>query len=444
MKKSLLLILAFWYASLNAQTMHVEGKDLYTAEGQKITLRGINYPIIDEGLGILGNQAQYRMKIEEAAKTGANAIRIPWYSNGVHWLDQQVPGTIDGFINDGTLSDILSYCHEQGMIPILELHDPNKYNNQGVVEEYRLTCSDNWDYFNTVAANWWKSPSILNLIEENKEYLVINLANEFGYAMWTGNTTQAMNVFKMNYLALINDLRQLGVEVPIMIDAPDCGQSSSELLSVAEEMVDNDADHNLIFSAHAYWYTYAPNQNAIEAKLDEAVNKDVHFILGEVASRQDVTGTCSHALDYPVILNQSCSRDIGWLGWAYSQDCDSRIMTPDGMFDNLTPYGEDLVYNQDYGLISGGDCAAAPLAVVEVDQDETKFGVAPNPAAYHIKFTHAEKIRQAKILDNSGRLIFTIGRQFENVDISFLSPGTYVISIETKDGKTSSAKLIKK
>src|SRR5690606_8910405 len=204
---------------INAQTMYVDGKDLYTNNGQKITLRGINYPIIDEGLGTLGNQAQYRMKIEEASKTGANAIRIPWFTNGQHWLDIQNPGTIDGFVNDGTLSDIISYSHQQGMIPILELHD--------------VTCSNNWDLFNTTIANWWKSQVILDLIEENKEYLIINIANEFGYATWTGNTEQAMQIFQNNYSNLINDLRQLGVDVPIMIDAPDCGQSSSELLSIA-------------------------------------------------------------------------------------------------------------------------------------------------------------------------------------------------------------------
>lgn len=434
MKNILLLIWVFYLTASNAQTMHVEGKDLYTVGGQMVTLRGINYPIIDEGMGTLGNPMQYKMKIEEAARTGANAMRIPWFTNGNHWLDQQNPGTVDGLLNDGTLSDIISYTHQQGMIPILELHD--------------VTCSNDWDVFNSTIANWWKSPSVLDLIEENKEYLIINIANEFGFAMWTGNSNQAMDVFRNNYSTLISGLRQLGVEVPIMIDAPDCGQSSSELLSVAEQMSDDDPEHNLIFSAHAYWIGYANNQAAVEAKLNEAEAKNVYFLLGEIAlSQDDGNGNCGfYDLSdlYPVILNEACTRDIGWLAWTYTQDCHApRQMTPDGLFDNLTPYGEDLVYNQDYGLLSEGGCAAAPLAVIEVKKDETKFAVTPNPAVYYMKFTHPEKISKAKIFDSSGKLMFTVSEQFENVNISFLSPGNYIIQIETKEGRPSSAKLIK-
>lgn len=443
MKKLLLLFMLIPLLNF-AQTMYVEGKDLYTSGGQIITLRGINYPMIDEGTGTLGNEKQYKFKIEEAAKTGANAIRIPWYTNGTHWLDVQTPGTIDGYVNDGTLSEIIRYSHEKGMIPILELHDPNLYVN-GVLVEERITCSNNWNYFNTVVSNWWKSQVILDLIEENKEYLIINLANEFGYANWTGNSQQAMNVFETNYSTLIHEIRQLGVEVPIMIDAPDCGMSSTELLSISESIQDTDPAHNLIFSAHTYWQAYAPTTAAIETKLDEIAATNVPFLLGEVASRQDVSGSCSHALDYPTILTKSCERNIGWLAWAYTQDCNLRVMTTNGVFNTLTNYGQDLVYNANYGLISGGECAAEPLSTTdEILNQNSKYKIVPNPAHTEISINNSNEIEEVKIFNLTGSLIQTIQTDFHKVNISFLANGVYTLQITNKEGKKSITKLLKK
>lgn len=447
MKK--IFLLAVLIPLLNfAQTMYVEGKDLYTANGQKITLRGINYPIIDEGWDTLDDPADYRFKIDEAAKTGANAIRIPWYTNGVHWMDGLIPGKVDSYVNDGTLSDIIRYSHEKGMIPILELHDPNLYDENGNIIQYRITCSNNWEYFNTVVKNWWKSQPVLDLIEENKEYLIINIANEFGYAMWSGDSQQAMNVFETNYSTIIHELRQLGVEVPIMIDAPDCGQSSTELLSKSESLQDTDPEHKLIFSAHAYWYAYANNQNSIETKLNEADARNVPFMFGEIANTQDVSGCGSHSIAdlYPIILNESCERNIGWLAWTYTQDCSApRQMTTNGVFNTLTPYGEDLVYNPNYGLISGGDCAAEVLGLTdsEIAQNST-YKIYPNPAQTEIGLENNSEIEKVKLFDLSGKLIRTITTDFHKINISFLVNGIYTLEIISKEGKTSHSKLIKK
>lgn len=430
-----------------AQTMYTNGKDLHLANGQKIILRGINYPLIDEGLGTLGNPAMYKTKIDEAAKTGANAMRIPWYSNGTHWLDINQPGTIENLVQNGTLSDIIKYTYQKGMIPILELHDPNLYGANGEILEYRITCSNNWDYFNTVVRNFWKSDAIKNLIEENKEYLIINLANEFGYAMWTGNSAQGMNVFEQNYNALISELRALNINVPIMIDAPDCGQSSSELLTKAESMLNADPRHNLIFSSHAYWYAYANTEAAITAKINEIDSKNVNFIFGEIAKSQDVSGCGSHDITniYTKILNQSCQKNIGWLAWTYTQDCHAaRQMTTNGYFNTLTAYGQDLVYSAEYGLIGGGNCAADALATNDLNsQTHIAFSVFPNPAKNEISLNFTDQIQQIKIYDLSGKLILTQKDKFQKIPIQHLQKGNYVIQVLTKTGFQQNINWIK-
>lgn len=342
-------------------TLYVSGKDLMLPSGEKIILRGINYPTIDAGR--IDNIAQVKLQIDEAAKTGANVIRFPWYTNGAHYWDGDAggPGTVDGWVADGSLKSMLEYTHQKGMIPILELHDPNLYDAQGNLVEERITCSNNWNYFNTKVANWWKSQVVLNLIEETKGYLIINLANEFGQVRFIGNPPTAIETFRTNYNQLISQLRALGVTVPIMIDAPDCGTSSSELLSIAEEMQTADPQHNLIFSSHAYWYEYAPNQATINQKLDEANNKNVCFVLGEVANTQDVNGCGSNDILEIAknVLEKACTNSIGWMAWTFDQDCSGpREMTPDGNFNNLTPWGDLVVNNPQYGLKSGAGCGA--------------------------------------------------------------------------------------
>lgn len=342
------------------ETIHVSGRNLIRSTGEEIILRGINYPTIDAGR--IDNIAEVRQHIDEAAKTGANAIRFMWYTNGVHFWDGAAgaPGTVDGWVADGSLKKMLEYAHQKGMVAILELHDPNLYNNQGNLVEERITCSNNYNYFNTKVASWWKSANVQALIAATQAYLIINLANEFGFVRFTNNPN-ALQTYKTNYLQLIAQLRALGVKVPIMIDAPDCGTSSSELLSIAEEMQNSDPAHNLIFSAHAYWYEYAPTQSAIKQKLEEASSKNVCFIIGEVANTQDVNGCGSANIEQIAkhVLEKACTEKIGWLAWTFDQDCSaSRQMTTDGKFNNLTSWGQIIVNNTNYGLKSNGGCGA--------------------------------------------------------------------------------------
>ena len=423
MKHTLTTFLLLAGMALQAQqaTLKVVGKNLTTTTGQTLTLRGINYPIVDDGTISLANMTQYRHKIDEAAKTGANSIRLPWYTPGTHWRDVQTPGTLTGYLSNGHLSDLIGYCHTKGMIPILEVHN--------------LTCSNAWTSFNNTVMAWWKSPAVLSLIETHKAYLVINLANEFGQARWTGNTAAGLTTFQTNYNAAVSDLRNLGVNVPIMIDAPDCGQSSTELLSIAQNMVTADPQHNLIFSAHAYWYGYATTTAAVQTKLNEAQNTNVCFILGEVASTQDNNscGDLSLADLYPIILQEACARNIGWLAWTYDQDCSApREMTTNGEFANLTTYGNDLVNNATYGLKSTGGCGAALLASKQFSAG-INFVLAPNPTKDKLGISSAEKITKAIIYDSYGRELQTYDAGFDALDVSALSSGSYIIRLETAE-----------
>ncbi|HPI54021.1 MAG TPA: cellulase family glycosylhydrolase [Chitinophagaceae bacterium] len=353
-RRTILFLLCLYGFHAHAISLQTYGRYLKNGSGDTIILRGVNYALIDDGSISLANPTQYQNKINQVAMTGANCIRLPWYTSGTHWRDLPssggTAGTVQGYVTNGHLSNIISYCHSKGLIVILELHDG--------------TCSNNWTYFNSTLAPWWKSSVIQNMITAHKDYLIINLANEFGYVQWTGNAASARTTFNSNYNSLITYLRGVGVTVPIMIDAPDCGQSSSDLMLMSASLYNNDPLHNLIFSAHAYWSGYASNQAQVQAKLNQAVDSNRCFILGEIANSQDNAscGQISLASLYPIILQEACARKIGWLAWTFDQDCDpNREMTTNGQFANLTTYGNDIVYNANYGLLSTSGCGNIPI-----------------------------------------------------------------------------------
>lgn len=419
-----------------SNSLHVEGKDLVTPAGQHVVLRGVNYPLINEGSISLDNAAAYEAYIDEVANTGANAVRIPWYTDGQSWRDKPgppdngTPGTVNGYVTNGHLNNIIAYCISKKMIPILSIHD----------DDY-ITCKDNWNYFNTTVMSFWTDPAILSLIENNKGQMIINLANEFDYVRWGGTLSSELATFKNNYSAAITTLRQAGVSVPIMIDAPDCGQSSTELLSVSEEMNTNDPLHNLVFSAHAYWYGYANSLSAVQTKLNEAANTAVCFVLGEVAPNQDGSnqnecGLYDLSSLYPQILQEACSRNIGWLAWSFSLDCSSaREMSPTSSASNLTAFGNDIVNNSNYGLKSQNGCGAQ-LVNTNLGLNESNtysFQIAPNPAHEAIQVNSALD-GELSIQNMQGESIYSeMHKTVSVVSLSQFSAGIYFVTLKNKD-----------
>lgn len=257
-----------------------------------------------------------------------------------------------------------------------------------------------------------------------------------------------MNIFKTHYIQAVINLRNAGIEVPIMIDAPDCGSSSSELLTVAQEILDADPLGNIIFSTHAYWIAYANSQAAVNAKLNEIDQSPFCYILGEVANIQDEYQLpCEYDIEniYQWVMAEACNLDMSWLAWTYTQDfCPARQMTTNGVFDNLTPYGQEVVYDNVFGLLSAGGCRAEPLSTMDFTGENMAINIYPNPASSLISFTNSSLIESIEIYNLSGKLLLQFNKNRDDVNVSQLSNGMYLVKIKTQNNRQVIKKLIKK
>ncbi|HTF81594.1 MAG TPA: hypothetical protein VL947_07710, partial [Cytophagales bacterium] len=120
-------------------TMYVKGRDLYTACGEKVVLRGLNEMFIWSG-----NKSGHTI-LPQIAKTGANTVRLVWNTTG----------------SVSTLDTLIGNCIAHKMIPMPELHD----------------ATGNFDNLQK-CLDYWKTPEALIMIKKYKNWMLINIANE--------------------------------------------------------------------------------------------------------------------------------------------------------------------------------------------------------------------------------------------------------------------------
>jgi mannan endo-1,4-beta-mannosidase len=335
------------------ETFYTSGRHLHDPYGNKIILRGINLPLLDDW------NFPSSDKLADLEQTGANSVRIQWY---IKYRDPPRPPRRPPY-TIANLDAFLTKCKTQRMIPILGLWD--------------VTCERDATLVNTRLIPWWTSEEVVTVLNKHQQYLIINLANELGFYRWKTNPSMALSEFKNAYKSALTSIREK-FHMPVMIDAPDCGTSIEAWITIGQELIDHDPDHNLLLSVHAYWADYDGMPH-----INSAVRGNLPLVFGEIANKQDEevcretqdgevrceTQFCFYDLDgrrenhpppsgftYQRLLQTLKTNEIGWLAWSWAPDgCASRCIGQynggSGRYEGLSkPYGEDIVNNRDYGL----------------------------------------------------------------------------------------------
>ncbi|MBK9591821.1 MAG: cellulase family glycosylhydrolase [Crocinitomicaceae bacterium] len=412
---------------VNAQPnefIHTSGQYILGPCNDTLKLKGVNYAPYNWGYTLAD------LKIDQIALTGSNVVRLVWYADG---------GGAPVYANYVALDSAISKCVQADMIVILELHD--------------YTCDNDHPGLIT-NADWFISAPVLAVIEKYKHSLIVNIANESLFVNWTGNATVALANYKTTYETIITNLRAVsGFDFPLLIDAPDCGQNSDAFITsgTAADLITFDPAHNLIFSAHAYWYGYAANDSLQMAnKLNAILAEEIPFVLGEIANQQDDITMCQYDLNYQPLLNYCEQQNIGWMAWVWDHDlCTDRQVSSTGDFVDLTTYGDDIVNNAVYGistttvrseyLVNNG---CLPVLSIATNFQSNSVSVFPNPGSGLFTIANLSDSKLLGATDLLGNMIPLTQIDNETLRLEQAQAGIYLLYFEDEHHNRSIVKLV--
>jgi mannan endo-1,4-beta-mannosidase len=277
----------------SADTMQVIGRDLYTAAGEQVILRGFN-----EMFAWSGNPRGAGV-IEEMAKTGANGLRV------VLWV-QSRPEDVDAAVTSSIAN---------GMIPMVECH----------------SATGKWEKLHE-CVDFWLQPDILSVIKKHERWVLLNIANEAGDVV-------SREDFVSGYTSAIQRLRTAGIRAPLVIDGTKWGQEYDMLLDEADTFTAADPLKRVMVSAHAYWIgTEEERKNHYRTIIRRTLAENIPFVMGE--GPQPAGFNCTPS-PYQWALEELHKAQIGWLTWSWGMvangDCKQNNafdITRDGKFGN--------------------------------------------------------------------------------------------------------------
>lgn len=262
----------------------IDGKKILDPNGNQFVYRGIN-------LAEQPNPNNLQSLFRDLAATGANAIRIPVF---------------DSSVDVEKLRSYIQLCRENKLVCVLTHMGATGYGDLG-------------SYSNMVNASlYWIDAGIKQLLEENQDFVVINLANEpagndYPPLMYLADMKQS--------IALV---RQLGLKNQIMIDGGTWGQDwQFTMRDNAEQLMAADPLKNLIFSVHMYEAYNDPV--VIRNYLSSFTARNFPIVVGEFAPKRKYRdGEWKNPFGNSVevaeesIMEIAQELGVGYLGWAWS------------------------------------------------------------------------------------------------------------------------------
>ena len=252
-------------------TMYVNGRNLYSAAGEKVVLRGVNE------MFIYSNDRQGITILPQIEKSGANAVRLVWLTSG----------------SAADLDSLIKNCIKNKMIPLVDMHD----------------ATGNWGNLQT-CINYWKRADVVSVMQKHKKWVLLNIANE------AGDASVSNDQFRTAYIDAVAQLRGVGYTMPLIIDATDWGKNENAITSEWSAIFQSDPQRNCIFSLHPYWVDpVATQQTRFTNFFNAVVANNIPFIMGE--GPEPNGWNCSSPVPYVWVMQQMQNLQLGWLAWSW-------------------------------------------------------------------------------------------------------------------------------
>lgn len=442
MKSTLLLLSICFVAAFSfAQTpiFTTNGNKIIDPCGDDFIMRGVNYSLADDW-SFPANLWNGKELSKEIIKAKPNTVRIQWY---VDYGQATRPAlTLEG------LDSVISRFARAGIASMIELHD------------FTYTHHDT-AAFNALGLPWWTSQPVKDLLNKHKSYVFLNVANEFGPAWYPGpafnfnaNYNAQLPAWKTHQINIIKKLRAADIEVPIVIDGPNYGLDYAYVINNGADLVNADPLNRVILSCHSYW---EGSQLDMFTIVDQLAAAPFPIILGEIGN---VNAQCA-AIPYTDILSRAQTKNLGWLAWTWNRDhCAARNMTSndpqglnvppdDGLFTTLTPFGDVIVNNPNYGLAIKAIPANFTCVTSTQFIEDYRIHIFPNPTLdlLNIHFeNYSNEHINIDVLDMSGNKVLhknNLSAASILMDVQSLKPGFYLVNIQY-DGVFKSFPFVKK
>lgn len=295
-----------------ALVMSTSTNEIFDASTNPVLLRGVNLQY--------GDNPEVRLAgIAAIKETGANVVRLQLRANTTA---EQLAAALDEIVANGMIA-----------MPMLW------------EEEGQITCTESSEYLDKYTQELWFDEWIDVLVQEKYQpHLMINIANEWGVrGVWNANSIGYGEYIEV-YKSIIREFREIGFKVPLVIDAPDCGQDYNAFLAERGlELQAADSEKNIILSVHAYGAKYNTS-NKIVAAADLLSKEGVPFIIGEFGGSGVGATSIDHMDlmakgigDYALILNLPWSGDTDKAGYSYSLEETTSFVGANISADVYTP-----------------------------------------------------------------------------------------------------------
>lgn len=277
-----------------------------------------------------------RLQLRQSmAAAGARYVRIPFADSAADNGGIDTPAwrlsVVDGFL-------------AQGITPI-----PVAFFSRSGRE---ATCGTDPAIIGAVVDDWIGGDAPM-LKSRN---VVLNVANEWGPGdPGVGTNDPGLAVWRDTYVTAIQRIRGAGIQVPLLIDAPGCGQNALAVERFGTAVAAADPLGKVMFSVHVYpsfWTTgvaeswqfnLATHFNALQAT-------GLRIVIGEFSSSEFGTTVGPGVLAPGDVIAAAQARAFGWLSWEWYNDSAESIVSGPGNVPrayppaaNLTPFGVTVV-----------------------------------------------------------------------------------------------------
>jgi mannan endo-1,4-beta-mannosidase len=296
----------------------VSGGRLFDRLGADFVMRGINHPVA-------WFQNDALTWLDEIATTGSNSVRLVWQTTG--GSTQVIRASIEHSV-------------ELGMIPMVELHDvtgSSDVNGPAQMAQYYVD-------------------EMRDILLEFEPYLLVNIANEWGPYQSTDDA------WVQAYRQAISVLRDAGLHHTLVIDANDYGQRGNTIVTRAQELLDFDPQHNLLFSTHMY-QAYENPQTILDV-LRGAQMRSLPIIVGEFGFQHGNRNGQPIPVPYTTMVDEAARLGLGYLAWSWtgnSGGVEYLDLSENGSASQLTGWGDDIING-----MNGIRATAVPASVFSV------------------------------------------------------------------------------